>query len=247
MGKNIGLEADDRIILQPTRIVKRKGIEFAIELVKELQEPRIKLVISHKAGDEGFEYAEWLKDYACEHEVDLRLIPIRIADPWTKNGNCQSQYSFWNVYPFADFITYPSLYEGFGNTFLEVIYFKKPILINRYATFVRDIEPQGFDLAVMDGYISKKTVQLVREILESPERKKRMVDFNYEVATRHYSYSVLRNQLNEIMTNFFGNTVKHLEDKTQSPPRKVSMKIHSLQAIHKHTETQDSILTSNTS
>jgi glycosyltransferase involved in cell wall biosynthesis len=243
----IGLEADDRIILQPTRIVKRKGIEFAIELVKELQEPRIKLIISHKAGDEGFEYVEWLKDYAFKHEVDLRLIPMQTADPWTKNGNCQSQYSFWNVYPFADFITYPSLYEGFGNAFLEAIYFKRPILINRYATFVRDIEPQGFDLAVMDGYISKKTVQSVREILKSPERMKRMVDFNYEVATRHYSYSVLRNQLNGIMTTFFGNTIKHLADKTQSPPREVSMKIHSLPTIHKHTETQDSILTSNTS
>ena len=113
-------------------------------------------------------------------------------------------------------------------------------MINRYATFVKDIEPQGFDLAVMDGYISKKTVQSVKEILESPERRNHMVDFNYEVASRHYSYSVLRNQLNEIMTNFFGNTAKHLSDKTQSPPRKVSMKAHPPQAIHKHVDTHAS-------
>ncbi|MCJ7773519.1 MAG: glycosyltransferase family 1 protein, partial [Desulfobacterales bacterium] len=31
----IGLKADDIMILQPTRIIKRKGIEHAIELVKE--------------------------------------------------------------------------------------------------------------------------------------------------------------------------------------------------------------------
>lgn len=243
----IGLKPDDRMILQPTRIVKRKGIEFAIELVKELQDPRNKLVVSHEAGDEGFEYAEWLKDYAREHEVDLRLVPTRITDPWTKNGNCQSQYSLWDVYSFADFITYPSLYEGFGNAFIEAIYFKKPILINRYATFVRDIEPQGFDLAVMDGYISKKTVQSVKEILESPERRNHMVEFNYEVALRHYSYAALRNQLNDIMTNFFGNTVKHLSDKTQRPPSDHTLTLHPQDAIHKHVESQDPIFVSNTS
>ncbi len=234
----IGLNTDDRMILQPTRIVKRKGIEFAIELLKELHEPRNKLVVSHEAGDEGFEYAEWLKDYACEHEVDLRFVPIRITDPLIKNGNCQIQYSLWDVYSFADFITYPSLYEGFGNAFLEAIYFSKPMLINRYATFVRDIEPQGFDLAVMDGYISKKTVQSVREILESPNRKKSMIEFNYEVATRYYSYSVLRNHLNGILTNFFGNTIKHLEDKTKSTPQETSIKIHPNNVIHKQIETQ---------
>jgi hypothetical protein len=66
-----------------------------------------------------------------------------------------------------DFITYPSLYEGFGNAFLEAVYFKKPLLINRYAIFVRDIEPKGFDLIVMDGYLTKKNVRQVREVLEN--------------------------------------------------------------------------------
>jgi len=56
--RSIGLSADDVMILQPTRIIQRKGIEHAIELIKELKDPRCKLVISHEAGDEGYEYAE---------------------------------------------------------------------------------------------------------------------------------------------------------------------------------------------
>ena len=64
--QSIGLAPDDRMILQPTRIVQRKGIEFAIELVKELKNDHNKLVISHEAGDEGLEYAEWLKEYASQ-------------------------------------------------------------------------------------------------------------------------------------------------------------------------------------
>jgi glycosyltransferase involved in cell wall biosynthesis len=210
----LGLKPDDRIILQPTRIVIRKGIEHAIELVKELNDPRNKLVVSHEAGDEGFEYAEWLKDYACKHNVDFRLVTVQISDPWVKIASRQTTaFTLWDVYPFADFITYPSLYEGFGNAFLEAVYFKKPILINRYATFVRDIEPLGFDLAVMDGFLSNKTVQKVKEILESPERKEKMVSKNYAIAARKYSYRVLRKQLTAILTAFFGDSMEPLAGK----------------------------------
>ena len=111
------------------------------------------------------EYAEWLEEYACEHDVDLRTIKTGNGKSSRETENRQKYISLWDVYPFADFITYPSLYEGFGNAFLEAIYFKKPMLVNRYTTFVRDIEPQGFDLAVMDGFLSKRTIQAVPEIL----------------------------------------------------------------------------------
>lgn len=211
--QSIGLEPDDIIFLQPTRIVKRKGIEYAIELVKELKDPRCKLVISHEAGDEGFEYPDWIKEYALEHGVDLRLVKIRVSDPWTDGADSEDQYSLWDIYPHADFITYPSLIEGFGNAFLEAIYFKKPILVNRYAIFVRDIEPHGFNLAVMDGFLTKKTVQHVKEILNSPEKRKKEVTSNYEIATRHYSYSVLRKYLNSILINFFGEEVPEHQQK----------------------------------
>jgi len=203
--ESIGLKHDDIIFLQPTRIIKRKGIEHAIELVKELKEFGGKLVISHEAGDEGFEYAAWIKEQALEHSVDLHLVNIRVADPWNNNSKLD-RYSLWDVYPHADFVTYPSLNEGFGNAFLETVYFKKPMMINRYATFVRDIEPMGFDIVCMDGFLTKKTVQCVKKILESPERKEKMVNHNYDIAARHYSYSVLQKRLDSIMINFFGES-----------------------------------------
>ena len=202
--KSIGLKHNDVIFLQPTRIIKRKGIEHAIELVKELKEFDGKLVISHEAGDEGFEYAEWLKEQALGHNVALYLINIRVADPRNNNSKLNNRYSLWDVYPHADFVTYPSLNEGFGNAFLETIYFKKPMLINRYAIFVRDIEPLGFDIVSMDGFLTKRTVQSVKEILKSTDRKEKMVNHNYEIATRHFSYSVLQKRLDSIMINFFG-------------------------------------------
>ena len=201
---SMDLGPKDHIILQPTRIVQRKGIEHAIELVESLKNSQYKLVISHEAGDEGYEYSEWLMETARERGVDLRLLKTRVSDPLNSQSDTNSNPSLWDIYPHADFITYPSLYEGFGNAFLEAVYFKKPILINRYATFIRDIEPKGFNLIVMDGFLTKKNVQQVSEILNSPQIKEAMVNHNYETAKRHYSYALLRRWLSAILINFFG-------------------------------------------
>jgi len=201
---SIGLQAGDVMILQPTRIIQRKGIEHAIELVERLNDPRYKLIISHEAGDEGWEYVEWLKEDAKQRGVDLRLVSIHMSDPMNPDVNHAETCSLWDVYPHADFITYPSLYEGFGNAFLEAVYFKKPLLINSYATFVQDIAPKGFDLIVMDGYLTRKRVLEVKEVLESPDRRTKMVNTNYEVASRHYSFALLRRWLNIMLSNFFG-------------------------------------------
>jgi len=195
--RRIGLIPEDFLILQPTRIVQRKGIEHAIDLVHQLGNRHFKLLISHEAGDEGVEYADWLKDHARERGVDLRLIATSIPDS-------PDRPSLWDLYAHADFITYPSLYEGFGNAFLEAVYFKKPLLINRYAIFVRDIEPKSFDLIVMDGYLTKKNVQKVREVLENKDLRERMTAHNYAVAARHYSYAMLKRQLDNMMANCFG-------------------------------------------
>lgn len=203
--EDIGLGPDDKMILQPTRIVQRKGIEHSIDLVKGLGDPRYKLVITHEAGDEGHAYENWLKEYARASGVDLRFIAHVVGNKRGRNRrNGDKRYTLWDIYPHADFVTYPSLYEGFGNAFIESVYFKRPILTNRYSIFIRDIEPQGFDVVTMDGFLTQREIDSVREILENPERCEQMVNHNYEVATKHYSYAVLRKRLGFLLSNFFG-------------------------------------------
>jgi hypothetical protein len=107
-----------------------------------------------------------------------------------------------NLFPFPAF-----------DALLEAIYFKKPLLVNRYPIFAKDIEPKGFDLVIMDGILCKKTIQNVREILKSPARREKMVNLNYEVASRYYSYSVLRNHLNSMINEIFGESEKRPLDK----------------------------------
>jgi hypothetical protein len=77
-----GLAPDDTVVLQPTRIVQRKGIEQAVNLVRALNRPACKLVISHPAGDEGYGYARWIERYARSQAIDLVMVDAEIDDPW---------------------------------------------------------------------------------------------------------------------------------------------------------------------
>lgn len=197
----LGLGPGDAMILQPTRVVPRKGIEHAIQLVRALGDPRYKLVVSHESGDEGFEYHQMLVEYARQCGVDLRFFATRVSDARQLNAEGKKVYTLCDLYRHAALVTYPSLYEGFGNAFLEAIYFKVPVLVNRYAIFGRDIEPKGFRCPVMEGYLTSEAVAEVKRILEDAAYRKKMVEHNYKIASQHYSYSELRRVLRVLIGN----------------------------------------------
>jgi len=200
----LGFSDEDILILQPTRIVPRKGIEHSIKLVEALKDPRCKLVISHAAGDEGYEYRNMLAELAHESGVDLRMIDDRIGDLRKKNAAGRKMYTLWDLYPHVNLVTYPSLYEGFGNAFLEAMYFKLPTLINRYAIFARDIEPKGFRVPLMDGFLTRQEVEEVRRLLSDDAYRQSVVEHNYAIAKRFYSYDLLRRSLRTLVTNITG-------------------------------------------
>ena len=202
--EELGLSPEDIFILQPTRVVPRKGIEQAIKLVSLLKNPNCKLVISHEAGDEGYEYLGMLQQLAREEEVDLRIVADRVGEVRQHDSRGRKVYTLWDLYPHADFVTYPSLYEGFGNALLEAIYFRKPVLINRYSIFVRDIEPKGFNLLTMDGFVTPSLAEKVGEILNNETLRKQVVDHNYEVARQFFSYAVVRRNLRALISSLTG-------------------------------------------
>ncbi len=106
-----------------------------------------------------------------------------------------------DIYQNADLVTYPSGYEGFGNAFLEAIYFKKPIVVNRYSIFVEDIEPCGFEVIPFESYVTQEVVDRIRLFLE-PENLSRAADRNYELGKRYFSYEVLEKKLLPLIESF---------------------------------------------
>ncbi|HPJ69840.1 MAG TPA: glycosyltransferase family 4 protein, partial [Candidatus Mcinerneyibacteriales bacterium] len=202
--QDFGFGEDDIIFLQPTRIVARKGIEHAVELVRRLKDPRIKLVITHSSSDEGLDYYNRIIDFAKNQGIDIYFINNKLHDPNQYRQGWERIYTIWDVYPYADFITYPSSFEGFGNAFLEAIYFKKPILVNRYSIFIADIEPKGFRTVSMDGFISDEVVNHVRKVMEEREYREMMTDVNFRLGKAHFSFDILRRDLKSILASFFG-------------------------------------------
>ncbi|GIK39494.1 MAG: glycosyl transferase [Chloroflexota bacterium] len=197
----LGLTEKDLFILQPTRVIPRKGIEMSIELVHRLGLPQSHLFITHRAGDEGVEYWLWLKREAGMMKVDMRLIDHLIA-PDRARSNSHKIYSLWDAYPHADLVAYPSIYEGFGNALLEAIYFKRLVVVNRYPVYNADIRPLGFEFVELDGFVDDHAIELTKELLNEPDRAQAMAEKNYAIAQEHFSLEVLERKLHEIITSF---------------------------------------------
>jgi glycosyltransferase involved in cell wall biosynthesis len=195
---SLGIADDELFILQPTRVVKRKGIEHAIELVHRLGK-KAKLIISHASGDEGYDYEQRIMEYSKLMNVNTVFVSDIINERRGMTETGKKIYTLDDIYPHADLVTYPSTFEGFGNAFLEAVYFRKPIVVNKYSIYTFDIEPKGFLAIEIDGYVTEDAVRKARQVIENQEVRQKMVETNYEIATCNYSYSVLERRLKNLI------------------------------------------------
>jgi len=201
--RNLGIDESEKLILQPTRIVKRKGIEHAIELVRRLGIPA-KLVISHASGDEGGDYAARVKEYSELMGVTCILCSDIVGERRGTTGDGRKIYTLADLYRESDLVTYPSAIEGFGNAFLEAIYYGCPIMVNNYSIYHCDIGPKGFQTIKMDDYVSGETVAHALEVLQDPQRSSAVSKHNYALGKKFFSYEMVRQKLHTLICEFFG-------------------------------------------
>jgi len=187
--------------------VQRKGIEHAIELVRRLKDPRAKLVISHPAGDEGNAYMAMLTDRIADAGIDVRFISGRVGQMRGTNAEGKKVYTLSDVYPHANLVTYPSHYEGFGNAFLEAVYFGKPVVVNTYAVYARDIDPLGFKTIELAQLVTGDVVEQVRALLQDHAMQEDWARTNYALGLKYFSYAVARRKLAARLANLFGEGV----------------------------------------
>ena len=190
----LGIDEDELFVLQPTRVVARKGIEMAIELVHRLG-MKAKLVISHASGDEGYDYEQRLREFSQLMDVDTIFVSDIINEKRGTTKDGRKIYTLDDVYPHSDLVTYPSTFEGFGNAFLEAVYFRKPIVVNEYSIYNKDIKPKGFDVIELPGYVTEEAVQRTKQFLKDSKRSEAAVEKNFEIGRRFFSFKVLERQL----------------------------------------------------
>jgi glycosyltransferase involved in cell wall biosynthesis len=198
-----GVKDDDLMVLQATRIVRRKNIELSIDFVRELgflTKRRVVLVLAGYAEKKSRVYQEQLREYAGQSGV-VMIELNGLASNFVKDSG--EKCDLLGIYPHAEIITYPSEYEGFGNQFLETVYAKKPIIIWEYPVFKSDIKPLGFEvislgdkllkdgkagLAKVEPEVMRKAAEEALDVINNEAKRKEITEKNFTIAKENFSY-----------------------------------------------------------
>ena len=194
---------DGVVIFQITRIVERKGIEVAIDLISRLQDKRIELVVTGSAADDerkGYfrKLVERVEELKLGDRVHFGYRRILSDRGTTHDG--RKLYSLSDAYASAVACTYFSTYEGFGNGFVEAVLAKKPIFVNNYKpVFWPDIGSKGFECVMLeDSDLTDSAVTQIDEVLHDPNRRREIAEHNFELGRKYFSYDVLELKLEGI-------------------------------------------------
>jgi glycosyltransferase involved in cell wall biosynthesis len=231
----IGLRENDVFILQATRIVARKGIELAVDFVKALDHPKRRAILKERGLYDGrpFDddsrivfvlagyarddvtggYVTRLRQKIARSGVDALFIEDIIGGQrQTRAG--EKIYSLWDSYIYADFVTYPSLWEGWGNQFLEALRARLPILLFEYPVYRADIKDKGFRVVSLGSEIQERddlglaqvapeTIEAAAdqavELLTDGRLRQETVEHNFRLGREHYSPKSLQGYLAPLM------------------------------------------------
>ncbi len=226
----IGIKKNDIIMLQATRVTERKAIELAIDVIGEMNNQRhllegkklyngeiftsenkiVHLLVGMIEDTDG--YVEKLLRRAKEKGVGL-IFANKYVDHSRGRRDGHKVYSLWDTYVFADMVTYPSIYEGWGNQFLEGIFAKKPMIVFEYSVYEEDIKPKGFRIISLgnkyticedglvridDNVVKYAARESIRVLLDKKYRDD-MVEKNFALAKKYFSYDSLKRYLKEII------------------------------------------------
>jgi glycosyltransferase involved in cell wall biosynthesis len=199
----LGLEPGQPMLLQPTRVVPRKRIEIAIELTRRLG-PGSTLVVSHAAGDEGSAYEDYLVNYAELIGAKVIFAADVFAPERRLGPDGRPIFSLADGYQQARLVTYPSTVEGFGNAFIEALYYRCPLVMSRYEIFRADIAPKGFRVIGIDDFVTDEAVEEARRLIHDPALAAETTEHNYELGRRFYSFRTLERRLALLLQDTLG-------------------------------------------
>ena len=74
-------------------------------------------------------------------------------------------------------------------------------MVNKYSIYAQDIKPKGFRAVEFDGYVTQAAVEETKKILEDTSLCQEIVDHNYKIAEKFFSFSVLRERLKAYLTD----------------------------------------------
>lgn len=214
LAERLGFQKNDILLFQMTRLLRRKKIETAIDLVHRLNDPRIKLVITggytDDAGSAYFnQLSQLVHDLSLSRQVRFASEFFGSAGREEASGNL-GRFTLSDAYAIASACTYFSTHEGFGNVVVEAILAKCPLFVNNYEpVFTRDIASKGIRTVMIEhGHLTDEAVAAMADVLYHPSLAVEMTEHNYRLGKLHFSYETLEAKLVELIALATNQTVQ---------------------------------------
>jgi phosphatidylinositol alpha-1,6-mannosyltransferase len=179
--KELGLE-DDFVVLSVSRLVQRKGIEYLIQAMQEIQDPKIKLII---VG--GGPERERLENLVKESSEESRIIfagKVPELAPYYTAANVAALVSY--------VIPEEGDFEGLGLVLLEAQSYGKPVIGSKSG-------------GIPEAFLNGKTGLLV-----SPKNSHEIRDAILKMKNNPQLYASMSSQTGAFLEKEFGqeNTIK---------------------------------------
>lgn len=226
------IESHDVVLFAAARIVPNKQTELAGHLAAALQslpggmtgktlyngevfssKSRVVLVLAGRPERAFADYQQRLYELFDSLQIPWRYIgddlrPCRLED--------EDLYALYpDSYAMADFVLYPTGWEGFGNQLLEAFAAGLPATVFEYPVFKEDIAPKGVKVVSLGDTLlperdDRGLVQIPQEtltraasemasILTSRGQVQDIADNNIGVGRKHFSFDMLRRHLQDML------------------------------------------------
>lgn len=224
------LDSCDVVLFVGARIVPNKQIELAGHLAAALQHrrgemvgrmlyngevfseaSRIVLVLAGRPERSFAEYQDNLFALLDSLKVDWMYVGDEVGPRRVPEEGLYALYP--DMYSMADFVLYPSGWEGFGNQLLEAFAAGLPVAVFEYPVFREDIAPKGVKVVSLgqsvlqerDGAglvrvaqdVLGRASQEVMTLLTDQGQYSNVVDHNIAVGRGFFSFDVLRAHLTD--------------------------------------------------
>jgi glycosyltransferase involved in cell wall biosynthesis len=228
-----GIRPDDIVLFVGARIVPNKQTELAGHLIKVLQglrqemigkslytdevfsnDSRVVLVLAGRPERAFLDYQKKIFDLFDTLKIEWKYIGGDVRPYRAEDEGFYALYP--DFYAMADFVLYPTGWEGFGNQLLEAFAARLPVVIFEYPVFKEDIAPKGVRIIslgdklvpekVFGGLVQIPTETLTRAaheiiaMLTCPEKLQRVTEHNIILGRRFFSFDVLRIHLEEALS-----------------------------------------------